>query len=67
MFLSARKVLEKSLGRCDRFRAKFDKIGAILTIFRGFEDFHRLLEDLQGLEGRHETCEVPIRRSCVNF
>ena len=32
---------KKSLGRCDRFRQKIVEIGAILAIFRPFEDFAR--------------------------
>ena len=56
-----RKLPKKIFGndsfhRCDRFRQIFVQIGAILAIFRPFED-------LQDLEGRHETCEMRIWRS----
>ena len=50
-------------GRRDRFRPKIIEIRAIFVIFRPFEDLRRLLEDLQGLEGRHETSEKLIWRS----
>ena len=50
------KILKKkSLGRRERFRPKIVKIGAIPAIFRPFED-------LQDLEGHHETCEMQIWR-----
>ena len=40
-------------GRRERFLPKIVEIGAILAIFRPFED-------LQGLKGRLETSEMPI-------